>query len=46
MVLNDWINSELEKCGRKQLWPNLRYYPSTEHEHLAFDYSVSSKLEI
>jgi hypothetical protein len=21
------MNDELERCGRKQLWPNLRYYP-------------------
>jgi hypothetical protein len=22
------VSDELEECGRKQSWPNLRYYPS------------------
>jgi hypothetical protein len=22
------INNEMEKCGRKLLWPNLKHYPS------------------
>jgi hypothetical protein len=26
-----FMNNELERCGRKWLWPNLRYY----HKHLS-----------
>jgi hypothetical protein len=28
------LKNELESCGRKQLWPNLRYYGGTYMEKL------------
>jgi hypothetical protein len=32
----DWmiLKNELESCGKKQLWPNLRYYGGTYMEKL------------